>query len=203
MHLTTHFDHRPAKVVVFSGNVHRPSRSRALGDYLANQLSDLLPVQVSAFDVVDAGAGLGGAFTREQLTPEALNAVEAVETADALIAITPVYKGSFTGLFKHFFDFVGPLALVDKPVLIGATGGGHRHALMVEHQMRPLFGFFSALTVPTAVYATETEMTADVPTDPALIARASQAVRQLAVLLESRESVQGAKAAIEQANRYF
>ena len=65
----------------------------------------------------------------------------------------PGLPGSFTGLFKHLFDFVGQYALVGTPVLVAATGGGERHALILEHQLRPLFGFFQALTLPIGVYA--------------------------------------------------
>jgi MsuE subfamily FMN reductase len=65
----------------------------------------------------------------------------AVEAADALIVGTPVYRASFTGLFKHFFDFVEQTALVDVPVLLAASGGSDRHALVLEHQLRPLFSF--------------------------------------------------------------
>jgi FMN reductase len=183
------FEQEPARVVVFTGNLHRPSRSRALGAHLAARVAEALPAEVRQYDVVDAGRGLGAAFSREELTPEALEVVEAVESADGLIAITPVYKGSFTGLFKHLFDFVGPLALVDKPVLIGATGGGHRHALAVEHQLRPLFGFFSALTAPTAVYAADSEFADDHPADPALLERAELAVHQFAGLLAHQQAV--------------
>ena len=70
---------------------------------------------------------------------------------------SPVYRASFTGLFKHLFDFVGQYELVGKPVLLAATGGGERHALMIEHQLRPLFAFFQALTLPLGVYASDTD----------------------------------------------
>ena len=107
--------------------------------------------------------------------------------ADALIAITPVYKGSYSGLFKHLFDFVDPNALLNKPVVIGATGGGHRHALIVEHQLRPLFGFFSALIVPTSIYAADQEFIDGEIADAGVIGRVQSAVSQLAGLLGVRE----------------
>ncbi len=78
-----------------------------------------------------------------------------VENADALIVGTPVYRASFTGLFKHFFDFVEQNALIDVPVLLAASGGSERHALVLEHQLRPLFSFFQAQTLPIGVYATD------------------------------------------------
>jgi FMN reductase len=147
-----------------------------------------VPVEVERYDVIDAGSGLGAAFTRKELTEEARLVLEAVENADALIAITPVYKGSFTGLFKHLIDFIEPEALLGKPVLIGATGGGHRHALMVEHQLRPLFGFFSAATAATSVYASDSEFTDGRPSDPSLVKRIGQAAEQFARLISSHRA---------------
>ena len=74
-----------------------------------------------------------------------------IESATLLIVASPVYRASFTGLFKHVFDFVGQYSLIDKPVLLAATGGSDRHALIIEHQFRPLFSFFQALTLPIGV----------------------------------------------------
>jgi FMN reductase len=186
--LNQHFDYRPARLVVFTGSTHRPSKSRALGEFLAARVAAHVQVEAKHYDIVDAGHGLGAAFSRKELTPEALQVLEAVEGADALIAITPVYKGSFTGLFKHLIDFVEPNSLLGKPVLIGATGGGHRHALIVEHQLRPLFGFFSASTAPTSVYASDGEFTDGQPTDATLLARIDQAATQFAHLIQVHEA---------------
>ena len=146
-----------------------------------------IDARLTVYDLIDIGPGLGAAFIRSELSDQALEAVEAIEQANALIAVSPVYKGSFTGLFKHLFDFVSPDTLFNKPVVIGATGGGHQHGLMVEHQLRPLFGFFSALTVPTAVYASESEFVDRVAIDPALLERIEQASAQLALLLRGRQ----------------
>ena len=74
-------------------------------------------------------------------------------SADAVIAVTPVFSGSYSGLFKSFFDVVDPQSLAGKPVLLGATGGSARHSLMLEHAMRPLFAYLRAIVVPTAVFA--------------------------------------------------
>lgn len=181
--MNRHFDNRPARLVVFTGNTHRPSKSRALGAFLAERVAAHVPVEVECYDIVDAGPGLGAAFTRKELTVEAAAVLAAVENADALIAITPVYKGSFTGLFKHLIDFIEPNALLGKPVLIGATGGGHRHALIVEHQLRPLFGFFSAATAATSVYASDGEFADGKPAEANLVARIEQAAAQFARLV--------------------
>jgi FMN reductase len=174
---------RKPRVVAFTGSTRRPSKSRALAEAIGASVRGQLDADIATFDVVDAGPGLGAAFTRHQLTPEAAAIVDAIEQADAVIAVSPVYKGSYTGLFKHLFDFVDQNALANKPVVVGATGGGHRHALIVEHQLRPLFGFFSALVVPTAVYASDHEFLDGRVVEPTVLERIEQAGTQLALLL--------------------
>lgn len=181
----TFYQVRP-KVVAFVGATRRPSRSRHLAEAIAEALERQLPIDLAILDILDAGPTLGGAYVREALAPEARAVVEAIEGADALIAVSPVYKGSYTGLFKHVFDFVAADALVNVPVAIGATGGGHRHALIVEHQLRPLFGFFSAQTVPTAVYASDHEFDGTELIDASVRQRIALAGAQLALLLAAR-----------------
>jgi len=186
-------DRRPHLVAIV-GSTRRPSKSRALAQAIAEAALDGLDLRLSIFDLVDAGPGLGAAFVREALSPEAAAIIDAVEHADALIAVSPVYKGSYTGLFKHLFDFVSPSSLINKPVVVGATGGGHRHGLVVEHQLRPLFGFFSALTVPTSVYASDHEFSHGVPADPGVRERIDIAGAQLAAILLSLRTVPPRKA---------
>ncbi|MCX4963528.1 FMN reductase [Streptomyces sp. NBC_00654] len=86
--------------------------------------------------------------------PQALKqAIETVAEADGLIAVTPVFTASYSGLFKSFFDLIDNTALTGKPVVIAATGGTARHSLVLEHAMRPLFAYLRAVTLPTSVYA--------------------------------------------------
>jgi len=176
----------PVNIVAFSGNTHRPSKSRDLAELIARRIQARVDARLTQYDIVDATPGLGSALTREQLTPEALRIVEAVENADVLVVATPVYKGSYTGLFKHLFDFVDMTALVGKPVVIAATGGGSRHALVVEHQLRPLFGFFSALTIPTSVYAEDRSFEGTKQVDPGILARIELAAGQTATLIRAQ-----------------
>lgn len=176
----------PFRLVALSGNLQRPSRSRALAELIARRVQQQAPVIIEQYDPVDAGPGLGAALTRAQLTPPALRIVEAIEQADALVVATPVYKGSYPGLFKHLIDFVDMNALTGIPVIIAATGGGQRHALVVEHQLRPLFGFFSALTLPTAIYADDRSFENYEQNDPGILARIELAATQLTGVLSKR-----------------
>ena len=170
------------RIVGFSGSPRRPSKTRGLVETVAAAVTSYQPARVDIFDLSDAGPGLGAALQRQDLTLPAARIVDAIEQADALIIGTPVYKGAYTGLFKHAFDLVDPRALVGKPVLLTATGGGLRHALVVEHTLRPLFGFFEALTVPTAVYASDADFVDGQLVEAGVRARVSTAAQQLAVL---------------------
>jgi len=80
-----------------------------------------------------------------------------VAAADAVIAVSPIFNASYSGLFKAFFDVLEPGALTGKPVLVAATGGSERHSLALEHAMRPLFAYLRAVVVPTAVYAASSD----------------------------------------------
>jgi FMN reductase len=178
------------RLVGLSSNLQRPSKTRTLVEAILREASSRAPLDARVFDFVDAGSGLGAAWSRDQLSLPARRIVEAIEEADGLIVGSPVYKGSYTGLFKHLFDLVDPAALAGKPVAIAATGGGPRHALVVEHSFRPLFGFFGALQVPVTVYASDGDFTDGALVDEGVRARAAQAGGLLADLLAHRASAQ-------------
>lgn len=137
---------------------------------------------------------LAGAVWRSHLPETVERELAAVEQADILVVATPVYRGAYTGLFKHFFDFIDQDALIDKPVLLAATGGSERHALMIDHQLRPLFSFFQARTLPLGVYATDKDFLDYRLQDEALIQRATLAVQRALPLLELTRHARSATA---------
>ena len=92
---------------------------------------------------------------------------------------TPVYKAAYTGLFKHLFDLIDPKVLEGRPVILAATGGSDRHALVIEHHLRPLFAFFRAHAVPTGLYATNADFSAEGDLTEAMIGRIAPAIEQL------------------------
>lgn len=143
------------KLVGLAGNLSRPSKSYALVETVAGLASDRYGLHSRVYDLTDFGPSLGNARRHGDLDPTAQKIIRDIVSADALVIGTPTYKGSYTGLFKHVIDLIDPLALQGKPVILTATGGGERHALIVEHQLRPLFGFFMAHTLPSAIYAAD------------------------------------------------
>jgi len=144
---------RPLRVVGVSGSLHEPSKTTALVAEIIEAVAERVPVDSRLIELTELGPHLAGALRREDLPAHVEDALVDIESADLLVVASPVYRASFTGLFKHLFDFVGQYALVGQPVLLAATGGGERHALIIEHQLRPLFGFFQSLTLPLGVYA--------------------------------------------------
>jgi FMN reductase len=105
------------------------------------------------FDLMDAGPALGATLGRKNAPREIDRIWTAIETCDALVVGSPVYKASYTGLLKHLFDIVDANALRARPVLVAATAKASSHELMIDHQFRPLFAFFRAIVVPGSVYA--------------------------------------------------
>ena len=158
-------------VVGFSGNFTRPSKTRGFVEHVVKEVARSHGLSASTYDIVDVGSSLGGARWARDLDAQAGDVLRKVVEADVLVVGSPTYKGSYTGLFKHFFDLVDPAALKGKPVVLLATGGGERHALIVEHQLRPLFGFFEAFALPTAVYASDKDFIDGVLVSEAILSR--------------------------------
>lgn len=168
------------RIVGLAGSLNAPSKTRALVEEATARAARRFGATASVHDLSDLQPSLGQAASLEDLDPEATAVVHSLITADALILGTPVYKGSYTGLFKHLFDLIDPAALAGKPILLTATGGGDKHALIVEHQLRPLFAFFEAATLPTAVYASGADYAEGRLTGAGLLARLDRAVGQFA-----------------------
>lgn len=176
------------RIVGFAGSTSRPSKTRALVEAAVARATAAFDLTGSVFDLGDLGPSLGAAQRLSDLDAHALALVQSLLDADALVVASPVYKGSYAGLFKHLFDLVDPLALVGKPVLLAATGGGDRHALVIEHQLRPLFGFLEAQSLATGVYASDADFSAGQPAAPVLLERLDRAVSQFGAYLPRRNA---------------
>ena len=124
-------------VVAVSGSVQQPSRTLVLLNALVERLGQQLPIEVRLIELARIGPQFAGVLRREALPAAVQEDLHAIESADLLIAASPVYRASYTGLFKHLFDFVHHEALKNVPVLLAATGGSDRHALIIDHQLRP------------------------------------------------------------------
>lgn len=166
------------RIVGFSGNLTSPSKTRGFIEHIAGQAAASLGGSTTVYDVADLGPSFPAACWPSQLDAQAVAIVDDIARADLLVIGSPTFKGSYTGLFKHFFDLLDPKLLRGKPVILAATGGGDRHSLIVEHQLRPLFGFFEAFTLPTAIYVSDRDFTDGKINNPLIYARITQAVSE-------------------------
>ncbi len=163
-------------VTVLCGSLQRPSRTLVLCEALLAKLGEYRTITPRVLEIAQFGRAMGACLQRSELPPEILGYLAAVESADVLIAASPVYSATYTGMFKHFVDFMGMDALAGTPTLLAATGGSPLHGLMIDQQMRPLLAMKQALTLPLGVYATEADFTDYRITSPALEKRIALAV---------------------------
>jgi FMN reductase len=180
-------------LVVISAGLSQPSSTRLLADQISAAAVDAARQKNIALDVkVVELRDLAHDIANNLLTgfpPAALKeAIDAVEAADALIAVTPIFAASYSGLFKSFIDVIDKDALADKPVIIAATAGTARHSLALEHALRPLFVYLRAVVIPTAVFAATDDWGAD-SAEGTLRSRIDRASGELARELERRDPV--------------
>jgi FMN reductase len=140
------------RIAVVNGSPNERSKTAALAELITDGIAELVPVSVHRVDVYRLGPGFTGTSSRPDAPADIESELRAAEDADVLVAATPVFRGSYSGLFKHFFDLIDQYALANKLVVLAATGGSDRHALVIEHELRPLFGFFQAAVLPVGFY---------------------------------------------------
>jgi FMN reductase len=181
------------KLVVVSAGLGQPSSTRLLADRLTEATVSRLTdpsagpgaecdVDVTVIELRELAHDITNNLLTGFAAPTLQHALDALADADGLIAVTPIFTTSYSGLFKSFIDVIDTAALTDLPVLIAATGGTERHSLALDYGVRPLFNYLHAVVVPTAVYAASS----DWGSDSGLTDRVGRAANELAALV--RES---------------
>jgi FMN reductase len=182
------------RVAVVTAGLSTPSSTRLLSERLAAAVTGALAASGETVEVeVVELRPLAHALADNLLTgfPSAAlaDAVETVRRADALVAVTPVFSASYSGLFKTFFDVLEVGTLEGTPVLVGATAGTARHSLVIDHALRPLFSYLRAVVVPTGVFAASEDFGST--DDGALSTRIDRAAGELAALVAARPGAAG------------
>ena len=185
------------RIAVISSGLSNPSSTRMLADRMVAETAKVLrergiDVQVDVIELRD----LAHDITNNLLTgfaPAPLEeAINRVVSADALIAVTPIFSTSYAGLFKSFIDVLDPDALTGKPVLIGANAGTARHSLAIDYAIRPLFTYLHAEPVSTGVFAASSDWGANADDVAPLSARVERGARELAEAIARKEPVTAA-----------
>lgn len=170
-------------VAVVTAGLGQPSSTRLLADRLAASVDRALrlydeQVEVVTVELRDLAHPLTDHLLAGFPSPALAQALATVAGADAVIAVTPVFSASYSGLFKTFFDVLEPDALAGKPVLVAATAGTARHSLVLDFALRPLFTYLRAVVVPTGVFAATDDFGSTA--DGSLAARVDRAAKELA-----------------------
>lgn len=178
-------DGQPRSIVVISAGISDTSSTRMLADRLAQKTLDRLhaeaiPTTVTVIELRPLAAGIANALVSGFPDAELKAAIEKLALADGVIAAAPVYKAGISGLFKAFIDILDNDLLIAKPVVLAATAGSARHALVVDDQLRPLFAFMRTLTAPTALFAPPEDWA-----DAALNKRIERAATELTAMIKS------------------
>ena len=173
------------RLVVVSAGTSDPSSTRLLADRIAGRVSTLAgargnEVELSVIDLRELASEITTALVAGLNGPKLEKAVAALGEADGIVASAPVYKAGPSGLFTSFFQVLDNDLLIAKPVVLAATAGTARHALVVDEQMRALFAYMRTVTVPTSLFASSEDWA-----DAALNKRIDRAAIELLLLMES------------------
>jgi FMN reductase len=181
----TSTDKRPFTLVVVTAGTSDPSSTRMLADQVAQRVTDLAgrrghEVATRVVDLRELATEITTAMVSRLAGPKLRQAVAALGDADGIVASTPVYAAGASGLFTSFFQVLDSDLLIAKPVVLAATAGTARHALVVDEQVRSLFAYLRTMTVPTSLFAAPEDWS-----DPALAKRIDRAAFELLLLMES------------------
>jgi FMN reductase len=181
----TSTDKQPFTLVVVTAGTSDPSSTRMLADQLAQRVTDLASrrgreVTTRVIDLRELATEITTAMVSQLVGPKLQQAVAALGEADGIVASTPVYAAGASGLFTSFFQVLDNDLLIAKPVVLAATAGTARHALVVDEQLRSLFAYLRTTVVPTSLFAAPEDWS-----DPALAKRIDRAALELLLFMES------------------
>ena len=145
-------------LAVVTTGLSEDSTTTRLGEAIAQAVSTTVEnagqhVDIKVIQLRDLAHGLTDMMITHVASRAVQDAIDTVLTADGLIAASPTYKASYSGLFKQFFDVIDESALENLPTVVAATGGSPRHSLVLDTALRPLLSYLKALVLPLGIYA--------------------------------------------------
>jgi FMN reductase len=172
-------------LVVVNAGMSDPSSTQTLADQIAQRVAALVEergnkVVTRVINLRELASEITTAMVSHLVGPKLQKAIAALADADGIVASTPVYKAGPSGLFTSFFQILDNDLLIAKPVVLAATAGTGRHALVVDEQLRALFAYLRTIPVPTSLFAAPEDWS-----DPTLSQRIDRAALELVLLLES------------------
>ena len=182
------------KITVVSSGLSQPSSTRLLADRISTATVAALQgkgitAEVTVIELRDLAQDITNNLLTGFAPPKLEAAITSVTESDGLIAVTPIFTTSYSGLFKSFVDVLDPQSIHGLPVLLGATGGTERHSLAIDYAMRPLFTYLHAVPVSTGVYAASSDWGSAEDALPGRIDRAASELASLVVASERSQHI--------------
>ncbi|WIM68938.1 FMN reductase [Corynebacterium breve] len=182
-------------LTVITAGLSTPSSTRQVADEISAAVNAAVTARGEALEVTtielrELVNDLAQVFTTGMSTPRLDEVKTLVSSSDGLVAVTPVFKASYSGLFKMFFDALDADALNGMPTIIAATAGTPRHSLVTEFALRPLMTYMRAVVVPTSFFAATDDFGGE--EGQSLERRIARAAGELAnLMVASNDSVGG------------
>ena len=108
-------------IAVISAGLSQPSSTRLLAERLAAATQKGVESTVEFVELRDVASDIMNNMLTGFASPKLEKVIETVTNADAVIAVTPIFTTSYSGLFKSFIDILDPASLTGMPVLIAET----------------------------------------------------------------------------------
>lgn len=164
------------KIVAITAGTGVPSSSRMLTDFITNKMKEIKNDEIekiSTYELRDFAVLIAQANISGFASTELESVLDEVRSADILVAVSPVYQGSYSGVFKSFFDLFDIDDLEGHKVVLGMTGGSLRHSMVPEFLLKPLFSYLRANVSPTLIFADPNSWS-----DPQFTRRVDRVVRE-------------------------
>src|SRR5699024_2245046 len=149
-------------LAVVTAGLSTPSSTRQLGEKIAAAVDSAVTsrgeaIEVHYIEARDYAEELAASLVNMAAeTPLLDDARKTLSAADGLIVVTPIFQGSYSGLFKMFFDSLDVESINDMPTIIQANAGYACHSTMPDYAWRALMTVLHAMVMPTGVFqATE------------------------------------------------
>lgn len=181
------------KLVCINGSPRSMSRTGVLIDRIGQAIQRRMPMERTDVGFASVGTAVLSGLDRPSLSPKGDAVCQLVEQADILVIASPVYRGSYSGLLKHLFDMVDRAAMQDKIAILAVTGATPLHGLVLEHQLRPLMGFFGIQTAATALYGLEGDVGLDGMIAAPLVKRLEAAADEIVAIAVAKQSLSARK----------
>lgn len=170
-------------MVKINGSPTQPSKTGILINAIGDAVARKMALRSETVSLSEVAPEIMCGLTRSEVTDTGERLLQLVEHADLLIIGTPVYRAAYTGILKHFFDLVDRDAMRNRKAILCATAGSSMHALVLEHQLRPLMGFFAIQTVTTGLYGLSEDFAQGAVVSPSLKDRIERAANEAVELL--------------------